>query len=42
LQAQARVRRAGRTMGVVDVDVLDTAGRLVATGRGTFFLEAAK
>jgi acyl-coenzyme A thioesterase PaaI-like protein len=27
---------------VVDVDVLDTAGRLVATGRGTFFLEAAK
>ena len=42
LRAQARVRRAGRTMGVVDVDVLDAAGRLVATGRGTFFLEAAK
>jgi len=41
LQAVARVRRAGRTMGVVDVDVLDAAGRLVATGRGTFFLEAA-
>ena len=40
LQAVARVRRAGRTMGVVDVDVLDAAGRLVATGRGTFFLEA--
>lgn len=40
LRAQARVRRAGRTMGVVDVDVLDAAGRLVATGRGTFFLEA--
>ena len=39
LQAVARVRRAGRTMGVVDVDVLDAAGRLVATGRGTFFLE---
>ena len=41
LQAVARVRRAGRTRGVVDVDVLDAAGRLVATGRGTFFLEAA-
>lgn len=40
LRAQARVRRAGRTMGVVDVDVLDAAGRLVATGRGSFFLEA--
>jgi uncharacterized protein (TIGR00369 family) len=40
LRAQARVRRAGRTMGVVDVDVLDASGRLVATGRGTFFLEA--
>ncbi|MCE2907737.1 PaaI family thioesterase [Silanimonas sp.] len=40
LQAQARVRRAGRTMGVVDVDVTDAAGRLLATGRGTFFLEA--
>lgn len=39
-EEQASVRRAGRTMGVVDVDVLDTAGRLVATGRGTFFLEA--
>ena len=42
LQAQARVRRAGRTMGVVDVDVTDAAGRLVATGRGSFFLEAPK
>lgn len=40
LQAVAHVRRAGRTMGVVDVDVLDAAGRLVAVGRGTFFLEA--
>jgi uncharacterized protein (TIGR00369 family) len=40
LRAQARVRRAGRTMGVVDVDVLDASGRLVAMGRGTFFLEA--
>ncbi|MCA3242623.1 MAG: PaaI family thioesterase [Pseudomonadota bacterium] len=40
LRAQARVRRAGRTMGVVDVDVLDASDRLVATGRGTFFLEA--
>lgn len=41
LHAEARVRRAGRTMGVVDIDVTDAAGRLVATGRGTFFLEAA-
>lgn len=42
LQAVATVRRAGRTMGVVDVDVLDAQGRLVATGRGSFFVEAAR
>ncbi len=42
LRADARVRRAGRTIGVVDVDVTDAAGRLVATGRGSFFLEAPK
>jgi len=36
LRAQARVRRAGRTVGVVDIDVLDDEGRLVAIGRGTY------
>ena len=32
----ARVRRSGRTVTVVDVDVHDTAGSLVAVGRGTY------
>ncbi|MCP5151930.1 MAG: PaaI family thioesterase [Ectothiorhodospiraceae bacterium] len=36
LLAVARVRRAGRTVGVVDVDVLDEAERLVAVGRGCY------
>ena len=36
LRAVATVRRAGRTVGVVDVDVLDDQDRLVAVGRGTF------
>jgi len=36
LRAQARVRRAGRTVGVVDIDVVDDQGRLVAIGRGTY------
>ena len=31
-----RVRRAGRTTAVIDVDVLDPEGRLVAIGRGTY------
>ena len=35
-RAQARVRRVGRTVGVVDVDVFDDSQRLVAVGRGTF------
>jgi len=39
LDAVAVVRRAGRTMGVADVDVLDENGRLVAAGRGSFFME---
>jgi acyl-coenzyme A thioesterase PaaI-like protein len=30
------VRRAGRTVGVVDIDVEDEAGRLVAVGRGCY------
>ena len=36
LTAFARVRRAGRTVGVVDVDVTDDEGRLVAVGRGAY------
>lgn len=42
LDAVATVRRAGRTMGVVDVDVLDRSGKLVATGRGSFFVEQGR
>jgi uncharacterized protein (TIGR00369 family) len=36
LTATASVRRAGRTVGVVDVDVHDNSGRLVAVGRGCY------
>jgi uncharacterized protein (TIGR00369 family) len=36
LTATARVRRAGRTVGVVDVDVHDDTGKLVAVGRGCY------
>jgi uncharacterized protein (TIGR00369 family) len=36
LVATATVRRAGRTIGVVDVDVHDRQGRLVAVGRGCY------
>jgi uncharacterized protein (TIGR00369 family) len=36
LLALARVRRAGRTIGVVDIDVTDAAGRLIALGRGCY------
>ena len=32
----ARVRRSGRTVTVVDVDVNDAEGALVAVGRGTY------
>jgi uncharacterized protein (TIGR00369 family) len=34
LNATAFVRRAGKTIGVVDVDVTDASSRLVAIGRG--------
>lgn len=34
--ATARVRRAGRTVTVVDIDVHDEANALVAVGRGTY------
>ncbi len=36
LVATARVRRAGRSVGVVDVDVSDEKGNLVAIGRATY------
>ncbi len=36
LKAVAQVRRVGRTVGLVDVDVYDESDRLVAVGRGTF------
>ncbi len=36
LLATASVRRAGRTVGVVDIDVHDEQGRLVAVGRGCY------
>ncbi|MGH6697261.1 PaaI family thioesterase [Sphingopyxis sp.] len=40
LVATATVRRAGRTVGVVDIDVEDDAGRLVAIGRGCYGTQA--
>jgi uncharacterized protein (TIGR00369 family) len=40
LIAHARVRRAGRTIGVVDIDVLDAEGRLIALGRGCYGTQA--
>ena len=40
LLALARVRRAGRTIGVVDIDVTDTSGRLIALGRGCYGTQA--
>ena len=36
LTATARVRRAGRSVGVVDVDVADAEGRLIAVGRASY------
>jgi uncharacterized protein (TIGR00369 family) len=36
LTATARVRRSGRTVSVVDVDVYDEHKSLVAVGRGTY------
>jgi uncharacterized protein (TIGR00369 family) len=36
LTGVARVRRAGKTVAVVDIDVLDDQNRLVAIGRGTY------
>lgn len=36
LTARARTLRAGKSVGVVDIEVLDDAGRLVAVGRGSY------
>jgi len=36
LIGKAKVRRAGRTVAVVDIDIFDERGRLVAVGRGTY------
>ena len=36
LLARAQVRRAGRTVGVVDIEVTDATGKLIALGRGCY------
>ena len=36
LTVTATVRRAGKSVGVVDVDVMDAKGALVAIGRATY------
>jgi uncharacterized protein (TIGR00369 family) len=36
LTATARVRRSGKSVGVVDVDVVDDKANLVAIGRATY------
>ena len=36
LTVVAKVRRAGRTVGISDIDVFDKAGALVAIGRATY------
>jgi acyl-coenzyme A thioesterase PaaI-like protein len=36
LLVTARVRRNGRSVGVVDVDVENEAGQLLAIGRATY------
>lgn len=40
LRGTATVRRLGRTVAVVDVDVTDDQGRLCAVGRGTYAAQA--
>jgi uncharacterized protein (TIGR00369 family) len=41
LHARPRVRQAGRSLGVVDVDVVDDDHRLIAVGRGTYSTRGA-
>jgi uncharacterized protein (TIGR00369 family) len=38
LIAKARTLRAGKSVGVVDIEISDDAGRLVAVGRGSYSL----
>jgi len=38
----SRVRRAGKSVGVADVDVFDEKGALLAIGRGTYSTQDAK
>jgi uncharacterized protein (TIGR00369 family) len=40
LKATARVRRIGKTIAVVDIDVHDADHRLIAIGRGTYIPQA--
>jgi uncharacterized protein (TIGR00369 family) len=40
LRAIARIRRLGRTVGVVDIDVLDDQDRVIALGRGSYGTKA--
>ena len=40
LIATATARRAGRMIGVVDIDVMDEEKRLVAIGRGSYTMAA--
>ena len=41
LIAVSRVRRAGKSVGVADVDVFDEKGSLLAIGRGTYSTQDA-
>ena len=42
LRARARVVRLGSTLAVAETEVFDADGRLVASGRGTYFTAQAK
>ena len=42
LEAVARIRRNGRTVGIVDIDVFDARGTLVAVGRGCYATQVSK
>ncbi|WP_245333883.1 PaaI family thioesterase [Bradyrhizobium guangdongense] len=42
LVAVSRVRRAGKSVGVADVDIFDERGSLLAVGRGTYSTLDAK
>jgi uncharacterized protein (TIGR00369 family) len=36
LTATARIVRAGRMIGIADIEVTDKTGKLIAVGRGTY------